>query len=432
MDKMLLKKTAVQSVALMLAVITLSYALHQYQAVTISASDTTASEDFLTSSETAAASEEDSGASQNTQTDDPLSVNNQSDSDNIVSEQPEIVKLMNGVNPEKLDKMGDRYLVIKKPQGSNISFHLEDLYVTKSIQIELTGLAGENLDSRMIGRAIYDEAFTGDPVYTEIVTPDTNKSDGTNQPVITKDFGNDFVHGITFTYKYDDKNKSYTSDILIELDSVYAQIVQEDQEYYYIDLKNPKDVYDKILVIDAGHGGKDGGAPSLGEQFYEKNINLGILLQLKKLLDKENIKVYYTRTGDDKVFLRPRVELANAVDCDFFISIHCNSNEVSWPNGTEILYYDTDFKGVKAKNLADLFSVELSKTIPLAPRGLVKKQGDEIFILDHAEVPAILIEVGYLSNNNDMNYLSKEKNRKEVAQGIFNGIMKAYELYKGK
>jgi len=282
------------------------------------------------------------------------------------------------------------------------------------------------MNNQMITRVSEDEVFIGEPVFTETMSPDT---DTTDDLVITRDYGNDFVHGITITNHYDNVNMNYTTDLLVELDDVYATILYEDEEYYYINLKDPKEVYEKILVIDAGHGGKDAGALSWGDQYYEKNINLAILLQLKELLDKENIKVYYTRTADDKVFLRPRVSLANSVDCDFFISIHCNANEVSWPNGSEVYYYDTEFKGVKAKDLANLFLDELGKTISLKKNEVMIKQDKEIYILHNAAVPAILIEVGYLTNNKDMEYLSKEENRKAIAQGIFNGIMKAYEMY---
>jgi N-acetylmuramoyl-L-alanine amidase len=150
-------------------------------------------------------------------------------------------------------------------------------------------------------------------------------------------------------------------------------------------------------------------------------------LALKELLDKENIKVYYTRTSDDTVFLRPRVTLANAVDCDYFISIHCNSNEVSSPNGTEVLCYDTEFNNVSSKELAKLFSDELGKTIELRNRGIVLKKRKEIFIMDKAEIPMILIEMGYLSNSMDLSYLIDQQNQKTIALGIYNGIMKAFD-----
>lgn len=428
MDKLLLKRAAIQSVALMLVVVTLSYGFNQYHAVTISASNTQAYDDALSSNEA-------SNFSDAALTDDMDNQTLTLVSDNLPEEDDEnlgqkmISQYMEGVNPNILKQMEEHYLVIKKPLGSNLSIQLEDLYITKSIQIELTGLDNEEMNSQMIGRALKEEAFIGDPVYTETVSPDSNTSDDIDETVITKVYGDDFVHGITITNEYDEVNKSYTSNLLIELDNVYVQILQEDKQYYYIELKHPREVYDKILVIDAGHGGKDGGALSKGEKYCEKNINLEILLQLKELLDKEDIKVYYTRTGDDKVFLRPRAELANAVDCDFFISIHCNANEVSWPNGTEVFYYDTEFKGVKAKDLANLFLDELAKATTLEKRYLVLKKDKDIFILHHSVVPSILIEVGYVTNTNDMNYLSQVNNRKAIAQGIYNGIMKAYEMY---
>jgi len=332
----------------------------------------------------------------------------------------------NTVDESILRQMGDNFLVIKKPEANKLAITLEDLYVNKSIRLELTGMAGDTLTSDMISRIRGNEVFTGDPTFDEIISLVVNDDEGTSEEVITKDFGKDLSHGITVTSLENSVTKLFTSEVLIELDNVYAYIIYEDENYYFIDLRKPSEVYDKIIVIDAGHGGKDAGALSQGELFYEKNINLDIVMQLKDLLDKENIKVYYTRTTDTTVFLRPRVTLANAVDCDYFISIHCNANSLTSPSGTEVLYYDNEFKGVSAAKLADLFSDEIAKTVTLRQRGSVEKHMDDIFIMDKAVVPMILIEVGYLTNSGDMLYLGNSMNRKAVAQGIYNGIMKSY------
>jgi N-acetylmuramoyl-L-alanine amidase len=282
------------------------------------------------------------------------------------------------------------------------------------------------LNSDMVVRVRGNDMFSGEPHYKEITTLEVNEDDGTTQEVVTKDFGRDLSQGITVTSSQDTASGLYTAQMQITLDSVYAYTIYEDAGYYYVDLRKPSEVYDKILVIDAGHGGRDAGAISKGNRYYEKNINLAILLQLKKLLDQENIKVYYTRTADDKVFLRPRAALANAVDADYFISIHCNANDVTSPNGSEVLYYDNEFKGVKSRDLAAIISEELGKTIPLKQKGIVKRNFEDIFIMDKSVVPTVLIEVGYLTNNKDMDFLNKEENQKAVAQGIFNGIMRAY------
>ena len=425
MDKSLLKKAAIQSVALMLAVVTLSYALDQYQMVTIAASNIL-SEDTLTTDYTAS-------------TEDSLVPLESDLTKDITAEQMntpvEVIPnlkitslevLKSTVDESILQKMGENFLVIKKPEANILAITLDDLYVNKSIRLELTGMTGDTLTSDMISRVRGDEVFTGEPIFDEIISIVVNDEEGTSEEVITKNFGKDLSHGITVTSLENTVTKLYTSQVLIELDSVYAYILYEDANYYFIDLRKPSEVYDKILVIDAGHGGKDAGALSIGEAFYEKNINLDIVMHLKALLDKENIKVYYTRTTDTTIFLRPRVTLANAVDCDYFISIHCNANVLTSPSGTDVLFYDNEFKGVSAAKLADLFSDEIAKTVTLRQRGSVEKHLEDVFIMDKSLVPMILIEVGYLTNSSDMLYLSNSMNRKAVAQGIYNGIMRSY------
>jgi N-acetylmuramoyl-L-alanine amidase len=91
-----------------------------------------------------------------------------------------------------------------------------------------------------------------------------------------------------------------------------------------------------------------------------------------------------------------------------------------------VLYYDTEYNGVASGDLAQLFSDELGKNVSLRNRGTILKHMEDIFIMDKAEVPMILIEIGYLSNVKDLNYLTDPFNQKNVAQGIYNSIMKAF------
>lgn len=413
MDKALLRKVAIQSVALMVTVITSSYALEQYKAVRISASNI-ALEDMQHTHEIELV--------KSSVVSLPISVAAAGQLQMATSSND----LRGQVAADLLQQLGKEYLVIKKPHSKGLSITLEDLYIKKSIKFCLIGEKQETIDSSNIMRIRGEDYFLGEPVYKEVVTQETDSESGTVKEVITRDYGKDLSRGINITEGTDIKTGLPTTEILIELDSVYAHIIYEDNNYYFIDLRKPSEVYDKILVIDPGHGGKDGGALSKNEKYYEKNINLDIVLALKELLDKENIKVYYTRTADDTVFLRPRVNLANAVDCDYYISIHCNSNEVTSPNGTEVLYYDNEFNGVAAGDLAKLFSDELEKTTKLVNRGIVQKHNKEIFIMDKAEIPMILIETGYLSNSRDLSYLINQENKKIIARGIYNAIMKAF------
>ncbi|MDF2908085.1 MAG: hypothetical protein K0R34_3406 [Herbinix sp.] len=419
MDKSLLKKAAIQSVALMVAVITSSYALQQYQTVEISASNITQEDQEVDT--------EEEEALKLVESDIQTSTDSVVDAIDPINMATSLEELKNQADADILKQLSENYLVIKKPSVLDTSISLEDLYIKRSIKVILTGIFREEWNSSKLMRVRGDEYYLGDPQYSEVITQETDKRTGTVKEIITKDYGKDITHGISYETSTDHETGQINYELLIELDSVYAYSIYEDRNYYYIDLRKPSEVYDKILVIDPGHGGKDAGALSKGEKYYEKNVNLGIVLALKELLDKENIKVYYTRTADDTVFLRPRVTLANILDCDYFISIHCNSNEVTSPNGMEVLYYDTDFNGVASRDLANLFSEELGNTVGLRNRGTILKHMEDIFIMDKAEVPMILIEIGYMSNLKDLNYLTDPLNQKTVAQGIYNGIMKAFQ-----
>ncbi len=213
--------------------------------------------------------------------------------------------------------------------------------------------------------------------------------------------------------------------IEITFDKLYMYNLKEDESYFYIELLNPKEVYEKIIVIDPGHGGSACGTIALDGETYEKDINLSIALYLKELLDKENIKVYYTRLKDDKYLLDPRVSLANELNADAFISIHCNGDTISQSYGTEVLYDELSEKtGFNSKSLAQMCLDEIVKVVETRNRGLVF--GNSIYIIRNSKVPVALIEVGYMTNQADFAKLKNDNFQKNVATGIYNAIMKMY------
>lgn len=413
----MLRKAAIQSLAIMLGVIMLSFAIKQYNAVAISASNN----------------------------DDKMY--NKNIEKNMIQETPKVIEVEEsdtkedtnpseipyliftdaraGISNDILDHLGEQYLVIKKPQGEDLHIQLEDIYITKHLKLVISGFTSEIPDDGFIARVSNKELFIGEPKYLENETIEEDE-DGTSSSVITRDCGNDPVNEIIITSQSDDFGYN-VCEIMLQLDHVYVHILYEDDYYYYIDLKRPSEVYDKILVIDAGHGGKDPGAISRDERTYEKEINLKILTKLKEFLDQDNVKVYYTRLTDETLFLRPRFTLANEVECDFFISIHCNSSNLTGPNGTEIYYYNHENKNIRTKDMAKIFSEEISKTISLKNNGTIQMKHDDIFILYNAKVPAIIIETGYISNSNDLKYLKSQDGQGTIAKGIYNGIWRAYE-----
>ena len=184
--------------------------------------------------------------------------------------------------------------------------------------------------------------------------------------------------------------------ITIELGSVYEYNLYEENNKYIIDMFDIHSVYDKVIVIDAGHGGGDNGCGSLDSRYYEKDVTLSIVKLLKERLDETDIKVYYTRLADETVYLKPRAALANAVRADMFISIHCNYYD-RYPayriSGAETLYSSVN-KKMKILNrrlaniMIDEFTSATEKRYKQKERALyfkkepcsVNNSGDGIFV----------------------------------------------------
>ena len=294
------------------------------------------------------------------------------------------------------DILGDKYIKIVKPSSKTLTVSLEDFYLTHSIKVNIEGLDTQSLKEESV----------------QSVNETEQETDKT-------------IESMEVTYLFNEKNYTYTAIYQMTLDTVYVHKVYEDDSYIYIDLVDPHKVYDRIIVVDAGHGGSDVGTYTPDMKYLEKDINLNIVKYLKELLDQENIKVYYTRTSDEKVYLNPRVNLANNVKADFFISIHCNSNVDQNPYGTEVLYgKNRKHYPIDTKELATICLEEVIKEAGTKDMGIIS--GENIYIINKSKVPVSLIEVAFMSNKKDMEYLSKDENQKKIATGIFNGILNAY------
>ncbi|MGW8825082.1 N-acetylmuramoyl-L-alanine amidase [Paenibacillus lautus] len=170
----------------------------------------------------------------------------------------------------------------------------------------------------------------------------------------------------------------------------------------------------KTVVIDPGHGGIKPGSISLTGK-TEKSFNLDISLKVEALLKKEkNINVVMTRSDDSHLELSDRVKIANNLKADIFVSIHGNSNASSSPSGTET-YYTRD----SSKSLADVIHKHLAKATGLKDRGV--KYGS-LHVTRETTMPAVLLEIGFLSNKGDEAQLFKDDFQNRVAQGIVEGI----------
>lgn len=215
----------------------------------------------------------------------------------------------------------------------------------------------------------------------------------------------------------------------IGLDTVCELTYTYQENYLCIEFIEPHEIYDKIIVIDAGHGGKAVGAVRDG--VCEKDLNLAIVKEIYALMKEMNdksIKVYYTRLGDTNPTLSQRVGLANKVKADLFISIHNNTASESGftsRNGTLVLYNAQDDSTLSSKRFAEICLENVNRIAGSNRRGIAS--GDYVQIVKNSQVPVALIEVGYMTNAEEFAKLQTPEYRKLVAQGVYSAIVQAFE-----
>ncbi len=192
-----------------------------------------------------------------------------------------------------------------------------------------------------------------------------------------------------------------------------------------IKMAKPKEVYDKIVVIDAGHGGEDKG--DIDGRLCEKDLALNVTLLLKEKLKDSDIKVYYTRTEDTAVDDEKRVSLANSVGADMFISIHTSYAEELTESGVTTIYnphyFIQDFDSIC---LADKLERSVLAVTGAKAKGLVEATEDNVLI-NEATVPVAQINIGYLSNEEESALLSQKEYQEMITDGIYNAIIEIYE-----
>lgn len=211
-----------------------------------------------------------------------------------------------------------------------------------------------------------------------------------------------------------------TTKIAISEKDIYGVKIQETADTIEFHILRPRQVYDKIVVLDIGHGGHDSGA--VGNGIQEKYINFNQSMLVEKLLSQQGIKAYVTRNTDKYIMLRDRSTFSNGISPHLFISFHNNSASSSVAKGTEVLYNPNSSSSKKA---AQLVLNGLINNTGMYNRGI--KSRTDLSVLKYTEAPAILIEVGFISNASDAAKLKNSEFNEKVALGIVQGIKKYLE-----
>lgn len=182
---------------------------------------------------------------------------------------------------------------------------------------------------------------------------------------------------------------------------------------------------DMLIAIDSGHGGKDPGAVSPNGT-REKDINISISQKLNKGLKDKGYSTLMIRDSDVFVNLYERANIANKNQADIFISIHSNSHPKNDIAGIQVLY-NPESKDIESYPLAKLIMDELLKGTGAKDRGIIKRPN--LVVLNKTSMPAVLIEVGFLSNPVEEKLIRDETYQDKIVKSIIKGIEKYFEMY---
>lgn len=187
------------------------------------------------------------------------------------------------------------------------------------------------------------------------------------------------------------------------------------------------------IVIDAGHGGEDGGAVGVNG-LVEKDINLAIALALAEDLKANNFDVILVRDGDYSVGdqslstvaerkrsdTKRRVSLVEETGDCLLVSIHQNQFSQSQYSGAQMFYSPNNEESAQ---LAECIRESVVSSLQPENSRQNKEAGEEIYLLTHCQVPAVLVECGFLSNPQEADLLGQESYQNDIAAAIYNGII---------
>ena len=199
-------------------------------------------------------------------------------------------------------------------------------------------------------------------------------------------------------------------------------------------------VTDKTIVLDAGHGGIDPGAMNKDKTVLEKDINLQITMKIKELIEASGGNVILTRDKDVSLYeegnnkttrqkynenLKNRKKIIENSQADMFISIHLNSFEDSKYYGAQTFYPAGKEDG---KSLAQIIQTELKRVVDNTNNREIKPRED-LYLIKENQMPSVLIECGFLSNENEAKLLADEEYQEKIAWAIYVGIQKYFNEY---
>lgn len=220
------------------------------------------------------------------------------------------------------------------------------------------------------------------------------------------------------------------SVIKVKLNEWGTLSAKENDTHIIIPFTDPRTLYSKIVTIDAGHGGNDGG--TAGHSLVEKILNFTVAHRFGKAVSSQSdIKVYYTRIDDTKLDLKSIGQFATQMS-DLLFSVHTNGFTNATPTGVEVLYLDhanDSTIGISSKQCATIAQKNLVADTGMYNRGV---KSSKLIIFNNSNIPSILGEMGFVSNPNDAKKLGDDNFLTTVANSYARSTIEIFEQYKPK
>ena len=185
---------------------------------------------------------------------------------------------------------------------------------------------------------------------------------------------------------------------------------------------------DKLIVIDAGHGGTDPGTIGPITKVKEKDLNLKVAFKLKAELEKLGFKTFLTRDSDEYIGLYDRTDMANALEADAFVSIHFNAIGKPDISGIQALYCPAYLSDVKTEDqypFAETIHNEVLSALGSKDMGIIKR--DDLVVTRESQMVSVLMELGFVTNKEEEARLITDGYQQKAAEGIASGIVKYFE-----
>lgn len=310
-----------------------------------------------------------------------------------------------------LENSGQLTLSVENPANKNVQYSSNG----DRVCLRLSGAKLTDNDEKL--KLLYTDKYEANGK-RYIMTFPSNQADLDNGIIKINDSLLNYIQIVN------DKDTQKTSIIFDAKNKyVYETITRPSVDDTAITILKPASKADKLVVIDAGHGGIETGA--IYGDLMEKDINLDIAQKLNKQLESKNIKTYMIREDDSFVGLFERAYIANDLNAALFISVHNNAIGDPDYGGTMTLYFpqNANDKDFNSKRFAQIVQDKLLAALKTTDRKIIERPN--LVVLKGTIMPSTLAEVAFMTNKTDRENLKKDDFKTKAAVAISQAVIQA-------